>query len=700
MSYLFSTFYWSLLRSCNSLPCLSVFLFGFLMLSHVGAVDREFDPAEVALVRDGQLRSVIVRASSESQHERRMLNSATEVLAEGIERMTGKRPEVVGEDQLLDLRWEKDRLEARVANVDHPVDAFLLVGDGLWMDGSPFASAELGPGGLQIERAGNTVLLTGTPDGFAWRGGALYAAFRFLEELGFRYLWPGQSGMVIPSADTVLLEDWKISHTPKIQSRSIRFIPEGPRRYESGLELLELTREDRGSAKEEGDYFHFPQRTGWSGWQLLGGSYPSFGHAGGGLRGGWEEWGDQHPEWFALQADGSRAQDTGRYRLCKSNPELIAHVADDIIRQRNEDPDLILVSLDGNDGGYASDCLCDACQALDPPEGPTINRLIFERGGSAQRESIEYPSLTDRYLHYWNSIAKRVTEAHPDLLFGVSAYRVHSHPPVKGRLHPNLVLRYVPSNPERLTGWRDAGVEQFIWRPNFLHNGFAEGTLNHHRARELASLMNDFSDNGMVATDIQGIYHNWATQGLTYYVAARSNWDPELDYDILLEDYTRHGFGPAAAPVKSYFLEAEGLGNLTEISREQIQSLRGHLREARGLAADDPAVQERIDFLALGLELTALTSRIEQLAEQAQGKPDEVDRNAAIDLIERRRALMRHIYRTHPMAVNVALVEGNNHRSHRAWQSAFGWSPNELPRDISKQQLDDWLYEDQTDWVE
>ena len=28
----------------------------------------------------------------------------------------------------------------------------------------------------------------------------------------------------------------------------------------------------------------------------------------------------------------------------------------------------------------------------------------------------------------------------------------------------------------------------------------------------------------LIATDMQGIYNNWATQGLTYYVAARCNW--------------------------------------------------------------------------------------------------------------------------------------------------------------------------------
>src|SRR5690606_33608107 len=101
-------------------------------------------------------------------------------------------------------------------------------------------------------------------------------------------------------------------------------------------------------------------RHGWGGWHRLGGNLGiGGGHAGGGLRGGWAEHGERHPEWFALQADGTRDMSNagGRFRLCVSNPALIEHVANDIIEQVRERP-TTSVSLSPNDGGYASFCQC------------------------------------------------------------------------------------------------------------------------------------------------------------------------------------------------------------------------------------------------------------------------------------------------------------------------------------------------------
>jgi len=72
----------------------------------------------------------------------------------------------------------------------------------------------------------------------------------------------------------------------------------------------------------------------WGAWNGIGGYLGiGGGHAGGGLHGGWEEHGKTHPEWFALQPDGTRDQSAagGRWQLCVSNPALIDHVADDII---------------------------------------------------------------------------------------------------------------------------------------------------------------------------------------------------------------------------------------------------------------------------------------------------------------------------------------------------------------------------------
>src|SRR5204863_2687289 len=169
---------------------------------------------------------------------------------------------------------------------------------------------------------------------------------------------------------------------------------------------------------------------------------------------------------------------------------------------------------------------------------------------------VDYPSLTDRFVHYWNAVAERVIKVVPKQLFLVEAYSYYSDPPVREKLHPNLVVRYVPTTPEGWKGWHEAGAQRLYWRPNNLHSGYRDGVLS-TRAKQTADTLNYLAANGILATDMDSLYNHWATHGLHYYAAARLSWDPSQNFDSLLDDYCRTGFGAAAESVKQYFLLAE-----------------------------------------------------------------------------------------------------------------------------------------------
>lgn len=62
--------------------------------------------------------------------------------------------------------------------------------------------------------------------------------------------------------------------------------------------------------------------------------------------------------------------------------------------------------------------------------------------------------------------------------------------------------------------------------------------------------------------------HNWATQGLNYYILAQLHWNPDLDVDALIDDYCRAGFGNGAEHVKRYLLRLEGLTD--KIAAEEL----------------------------------------------------------------------------------------------------------------------------------
>src|SRR5262249_25618422 len=158
-----------------------------------------------------------------------------------------------------------------------------------------------------------------------------------------------------------------VKFTPPIGQRVIRIAPPDARGTEAGLAALGLTVDDYRKGMTAAS--ETESEGSWTAWNGLGGNIGLVGGAAGcGLRGGWDEWGATHPEWFALQADGTRDQSKAkeRWRLCVSNPGLVEHVANDIIARLKEKPQSI-ISLCPNDGGFSSFCQCPECQKLDPP---------------------------------------------------------------------------------------------------------------------------------------------------------------------------------------------------------------------------------------------------------------------------------------------------------------------------------------------
>src|SRR5262249_48686947 len=200
------------------------------------------------------------------------------------------------------------------------------------------------------------------------------------------------------------------------------------------------------------------------------------GHAFGQL---WAKYGKDHPDWFALQPDGSRDQSRNpdRARLCKSNPDLIAAIAKEKIDELNRNPNLLGVSLGPNDGGRTPVCTCPKCEALEASKGRKIHLVDFS--GKTPRE-FEHVSLTDRMVYFWNAIAEQVVKVHPDKLLVVDAYSAYAAPPVERKLHPNLVVRFAPlgyhAEDYRKEGLRDwegwsKAARRIFFRPNLMLAG-------------------------------------------------------------------------------------------------------------------------------------------------------------------------------------------------------------------------------------
>jgi hypothetical protein len=179
----------------------------------------------------------------------------------------------------------------------------------------------------------------------------------------------------------------------------------------------------------------------------------------------------------------------------------------------------------------------------------------------------------------------------------------------------------------------------------------------------------------MIGTDMDSCYHNWATAGLTYFAAARLDWNPALKFEEILDDYCTHGFGTAAAPVKRYFQRVAALRDpvkdgragrtvsmLEQYTPAVIEELRGLLNEAEraaGEGEDGKAIGQRIAFLKAGLEFTAVTAEAKRLVLEAEaGQP--VDTAVAGKIMERRWRMMHDMALSMPLAVNMPYVAASD----------------------------------------
>lgn len=486
-----------------------------------------------------------------------------------------------------------------------------------------------------LDAQGAPVKSNGTgPTHYIQANGTRNGAYSLLERhFGCRWLWPAEAGgEVFPKQATLTLQPINESDEPAIAQRGIRnYYPEhginayGRRQQQSVLPVLHRSYSDfLKKSKNSGAWFD-AMKLGQVIELDLGHSYGNY----------WKEYGETHPEYFALQADGTRNQvklgdnTAGRAKLDVSNPNLIQHVAQEAIDKFDADPRLTSVSIAPNDGSYPSFCMCEVCRLLDPPNGDPVRFSIVDETGKAER--IDYVSLSDRYVQYYSKVADIVAKKHPKKLVGAYAYSVYSSPPLYAKLSPNVFVSYVglsyfndAQRQQDLQSWDQwaAAAGQLQLRPNALLGNYG---IAANYARKLGADIKHASQTGMIGTDFDALTHDWAARGLNDYVLAKLLWDPSLDIDEIITDYCDKGFGAASPAIQKYFSRLEELTNedakaASEMDRaedgidpksrngmllvlsqtytaEKLADLESILSDAKKQAAGDSAVIQRIEFL-------------------------------------------------------------------------------------------------------
>lgn len=641
-----------------------------------------------ALVKDGKPAATIVISIHASDSSR----EAAAVLQKTVREITGAELPLITDDKTKDSS-----------------DNFISLGDTtLTQQILPLLPSQknLLPGGYRILSLGQKLFVIGNDQGFGMAAnGTRNGVYALLEKhIGCRWLWPGELGAVLPHESTLVIGAISEQDEPALPVRGMRnFYPQVNGKLNQ-LHVQGLLRLNRNSAdfldkaKDSNDWLDSVQ---------LGKSAQySYGH---GFNDYWNKYGETHPEYFALQPDGTRDQGkiggpyADRARLDVTNEGLIETVAANAIQQFKDNPNLASFSISPNDGGPQGFDMSEADRLFDPPNAPKITLNLGKDHGNA-----EYVSLSDRYVTFYAKIATIVGKQFPDKLLGAYAYSAYCTPPLYAKLPSNVLVGFVGLNyfndAQRQTdleswdGWTRA-ASHLLLRPNILIGGHGFPAVYTHK---LGADIKHCYQTGMMATDFDSIMHNWASNGLDYYVLAKLLWDPSQNVDDIVKDYCDKGFGKASPAVQKYFSALEDLTNevasdpgdaeheeeaissssfytmLSVMSRHYTDAKLDHLQnlldDAKTQAAGDAVVLKRIEFLDQGIRYARAEAAPVRLFIQMRTDPktrDAANKQKLLELLENRQKVFQDIFDNHFYAQDVLYPL---FRETSMWRE-YGWNP-------------------------
>ena len=332
------------------------------------------------------------------------------------------------------------------------------------------------------------------------------------------------------------------------------------------------------------------------------------------------EFRETHPEYFALQSDGTRLLDAkpGLTHYCWTAPGLVELVAARYIEMMRANPEALLWPLTPGDGGNRN-CKCERCAAVG--------------------------SMADCYMDFANRVAELTSREFPENVIEIFSYVDNPEPPKDIKAHKNLTVHYCvyptaywpscmviphPANArgmKALDDWRrkccpnvslynytmQCGEWMNCW-PGFLADVWITRDFAEHRAFTAGH-------HGLHPTHRGGhIGDSCSFADLDTYVLTRIETDPAQDELKLAHDFIGWYYGAAAKPVRKYF------DLITEEPRRRdwIQNIEQHLKgfvtkelaakafplldEAERLAAADPDLLIRVRKLSIPFHWTYLDS--------------------------------------------------------------------------------------------
>lgn len=338
-----------------------------------------------------------------------------------------------------------------------------------------------------------------------------YAIYELLDRLGCRWYMPSEMGEVIPRLETVRFPLMDVSDVPATLRRERLHGDEAfKRRNRLGGVPFQV-------AHALEDYITADQLKA-------------------------------HPDWNG-ELDGKRSING---RLCWANPEVAQAVANRLIGDLDKGIYTTTISLSPNDG-FAF-CECKKCKALDAADWDTSMACV---------------SITDRYIHFLNQIAETVTRKYPDVIFGANAYVQFTRPPVREKVHPNIVPVLAPITycQAHSVENRDCPTRQDFRR---IAEGWGRATPGlGFGLYEFAFVLGDtsapFPQIAKWGEDLRFLYDHglkfWVPEACPaseaflpgMWLGIRMSWNPKANPETIVDEFYRGFYGPAAGPMRTYW---------------------------------------------------------------------------------------------------------------------------------------------------
>ncbi len=440
-------------------------------------------------------------------------------------------------------------------------------------------TAERNEEGYTIFCRDNVLVLAGNDEGPYM--GTYYAVAEFLKLLGVRWILPGDFGEIVPEKKNIDIGQMNLTDRPAFKVRS--WWCNEPQDMSVLHSLWKIRNKmsiyDRDIICIPGD--------GWLRRYLPDPKLK-----------------DTRPELFGRNFNGS----VNQYMANLINPETIKIVADKIIQEfkKSEEKGERINSI-----GFAPD---DGIPMDHTPETMKLNQGftdVFGREGV-----ITELSISEEWFNFVNKVAEEVTKIYPDAIITTNGYANRSLPPEGITLHPNLgvmaafiwadTLKPVTSPKSwqgqimaaQLKKWCQLCKRVFLYEYN--ENMLVSGLTPVPQVKRMSVNYPLFKKWGLIGF-INETRLPYFEEGIaTRYMRAQLMWNPDADIKVLLDEFYKNWYGPAAGFARNFWnsledclLETPLLGHEDRIlpfvySKELIGKLEKDISEAEKIANSEP----------------------------------------------------------------------------------------------------------------